>query len=386
MVKYRLAYAAVLLTDLMLVFFYGNGFLLMLLAVLMLLPLAASLLLRADLRHITVSCSARAACLAGQPLGVVIEVRQTGRILAAGRIQATLYCQNFLFGEEYTRELLLRMGQQKVELAPELCGMVQVSLSRVECFDLFGLSRVSLPLPHAKIAVVHPRTIPIEISSERAPQGYAMGDRYEQNRRGSDASEVFDLREYQSGDDVRAIHWKLSSKLGSLILREASEPSYRATCLLFDAGLRDGGRELDRKVLSAAVELGTAVSGQLIRQGEPHEMLLATSNGLQHMTVHSVAEHLTMVDQWMGLRLQETSRGGLMQFRAERMEEAFTKLVYITAGQTPEGLNTLAERLDVTVLCVAEPGVHAGTAEQGSCQILLLPADQLRNAAYHITI
>lgn len=47
-----------------------------------------------------------------------------------------------------------------------------------------------------------------------------------QNRKGSDASEMFDIRDYVPGDDIRTIHWKLSGKTDELIVRQASAPSH----------------------------------------------------------------------------------------------------------------------------------------------------------------
>lgn len=39
----------------------------------------------------------------------------------------------------------------------------------------------------------------------------AYADDGASNRRGEDRSEVYQLREYRPGDDIRQIHWKLSS-------------------------------------------------------------------------------------------------------------------------------------------------------------------------------
>lgn len=383
--KYRLVYGAALLAVLILLFCFSKGYLLALLAVLILLPVVSGLLLRRDARHIELECEARAACQTGQSLGIALRAEGRRPILAAGSMELTLSCKNYLFGEETTQYLTLPLdwAPHGVDYSPALCGMVQVSVQRAVCRDLFGLCGASLKLPGAKVAVVHPEHIPLRVTVERPPQGYAVGDRYYQNRRGSDPSEVSDLREYQPGDDVRSMHWKLSSKLGNLILRQASEPSYSTTAVLFDAGLGDGETDL----LRSAVEVGVTVSQQLIRQGEPHDMLLMTSAGLRRAEVRNSADQLAMVDQWMGLRLQEEAQGGWLEFELERMDRVYSKLIYITAGRVPEGLRGLGERMDVTALCLSmEPDAHIGTAEQGGLQILTLPADRLRSAEYHITV
>jgi len=60
-----------------------------------------------------------------------------------------------------------------------------------------------------------------------------------QNRKGTDYSEIFDLRDYRSGDDVRAIHWKLSGKLDRLVVKEASDPTRYQVVLMPDLGRED---------------------------------------------------------------------------------------------------------------------------------------------------
>lgn len=67
------------------------------------------------------------------------------------------------------------------------------------------------------------------------------------DRRGSDLTEPFRLREYAPGDSLRQIHWKLSSKLDRLVIREPGMPAAR-TLLVFwdrsgDAAARDAQAE-----------------------------------------------------------------------------------------------------------------------------------------------
>lgn len=45
------------------------------------------------------------------------------------------------------------------------------------------------------------------------------------SKKGYDATEVFELREYQPGDSIRTIHWKLSEKFDTVLVREPSDTS-----------------------------------------------------------------------------------------------------------------------------------------------------------------
>ena len=50
---------------------------------------------------------------------------------------------------------------------------------------------------------------------------------YAPGKRGSDHSEVFQLRPYEQGDSLKQVHWKASCKFDDLIVRDASFPIVR---------------------------------------------------------------------------------------------------------------------------------------------------------------
>ena len=89
-----------------------------------------------------------------------------------------------------------------------------------------------------------------------------------QNRKGNDLSEIYDIREYVPGDDIRSIHWKLSSKTENLILREASDPSHYNVVLLPDFGQDFMKEEQSENVINAAVAVGASIGQRLIRKKE----------------------------------------------------------------------------------------------------------------------
>ena len=70
--------------------------------------------------------------------------------------------------------------------------------------------------------------------SERTRNFFGDADVYDDFHPGDDASEIFDIREFQAGDRIQNIHWKLSAKTDKLIVREAEEPDLGLVVLSFD--------------------------------------------------------------------------------------------------------------------------------------------------------
>lgn len=59
---------------------------------------------------------------------------------------------------------------------------------------------------------------------------------YDENEKGNDRSEVFDIREYREGDNIRDIHWKLSSKRDFMVVKEFSKPLDNEKLIYIDFG------------------------------------------------------------------------------------------------------------------------------------------------------
>ena len=89
-------------------------------------------------------------------------------------------------------------------------------------------------------------------------------DRYSDVRRGDDRSQVFEVREYRDGDDVRNVHWRLSSKLDSLMVKEFSFPIEERCAVLLETSLAPDGsihqvKERADRVLGTFVFLASSL-------------------------------------------------------------------------------------------------------------------------------
>ena len=152
-----------------------------------------SLLLRFALSPLLPSCRVIAA--------VEIENRYTG-----GRIRLRLDT-----ADPAAEELAF-------SLPTGMCGQLRCRVLRIECRDLLGLFRIRRRLPAEMLCTVlpypaAPDTLPdLDASLETAP---ILKPKY-----GGGYSEEHELREYRPGDSVNTIHWKLSSKMDELIVRE----------------------------------------------------------------------------------------------------------------------------------------------------------------------
>lgn len=108
------------------------------------------------------------------------------------------------------------------------CGKVDLNISRVCVLDLLGL--FALPVsrkngsPSSGSVYVLPELQTRSIQTDEAADLGLDSATYSTEKPGGDPSEIFQLRDYREGDARNSVHWKLSSRMNRLIVREFGLP------------------------------------------------------------------------------------------------------------------------------------------------------------------
>ena len=204
--------------------------------------------------------------LQGQKAGLQVEFSRI-RLLPLHSVTIHLELKNRFTGETSRQNYLFRNLENSSSFLPMStadCGELSCTLLRFEVSDILGfftIRRKSLAscsctvMPQAKEAN---NPIPFDTA-------LASSDVF-RPKFGGGFAEEHDLREYRPGDASNAIHWKLSSKTDSLIVREALVPENSIIYLVLErVGEKDRGLEVLRWL-----------SGELLNREEP-QVIVADS-------------------------------------------------------------------------------------------------------------
>ena len=99
------------------------------------------------------------------------------------------------------------------------CGIVELHIDFIEVLDLFGFTKWKKPVGLRREIVILPDENKYEIQDVNSFIN-GMSEVEESNQKGSDFSEVHEIREYIPGDKMQNIHWKLSVKKDELMVKE----------------------------------------------------------------------------------------------------------------------------------------------------------------------
>lgn len=163
----------------------------------------------------------------------------------------------------------------QIELKSPYAGKIRMQIEAAYIADIFGVLRfrikkidtqnlTCLLLPRAATA---PQIQEILYSYEQSSDVYA------EDRPGQDQSNPYELRDYRNGDDIRRIHWKLSSKTENWILREGSYPvGYRLLLLMENSYEEKSGAKSPEAAIEKACGTVISLSEELTDRGISHHI------------------------------------------------------------------------------------------------------------------
>ncbi len=109
-------------------------------------------------------------------------------------------------------------GITNIPLDTSHCGSYSYKMLRLEIYDLFGFFRISRNINKDNEFLVKP----VPSMPEVMPDMY--GFKAKSLRKAKQPNtEIYDIREYQTGDPVKSIHWKMSAKKDKLLVKEPLE-------------------------------------------------------------------------------------------------------------------------------------------------------------------
>ena len=202
---------------------YSGWFGLYLLLAVITVPLLLALLSLPSALTMTLTAESAASVTKGRPCAARLRFTCRGG-MPVGRVRVRLQCVNRFTGET-ERSVHTWYGvatqSQPLALPTDQCGQLVLRVEQWECRDLLGFFSLRRRNPEPAMCTVVPSVrepdegVDFEATLSSAAQ---LRPKY-----GGGFSEEHDLREYRPGDMANSIHWKLSSKTDSLIVREALE-------------------------------------------------------------------------------------------------------------------------------------------------------------------
>lgn len=349
--KNRILYAVLLLALLLLNLYLNHAHALLLLAAAVVLPLGSVILCRRT--KDTVSMTLQAKEEEGGEEPHFQGILQNTSSFPAAVVRGDLSVQNLLTGtvvEQKLRASVAGRGRKTVRFLveePEV-GKLFATVTDLTVQDLFGL--VAYPVERVAPAelLILPPDVPADVQMMEALETAGESIRYSENEKGMDVSELFDVRDYEPGDDVRSIHWKLTAKQDKPILREFSQALNYSVILLVEL------TKASADALQACVTYASAVSRGLLEAGVLHTMAWydVSSDELLERNITNDEEQAMAELRLLSSSYHEETETSLERFLDILGTDPTSTLLYLTTVPEEELIARVAVDMPARILCV----------------------------------
>lgn len=235
-------------------------------------------------------------------------------------------------------------------LSSDYAGNISISLKNYKVLDYLKLFALKKKLNYSFKAAVLPLYYELEGDFTHNHMTISESDNYSPHKSGDDPSEVFAIRDYREGDRPQRIHWKLSTKLGRLMIKEFSDPFDCLDILFVSLCVPEHAKVL--YYIDSILECALSISYTLLLRKQPHYIAWydVTNDKCERVKVTQEKDFYEAVDGLINIRTYQINSDALMTYLAEYPRDQYTDFIYITGDFMASVLDTLGS--------VKAPGKH----------------------------
>lgn len=269
-----ISYIMLMVVTLLFTVYYRQSFFLVLFLLLCFLPVISYFTCSYGFKHITVSLASKAYMAdkpATLPLFVTIENESH---IPFTHFEITLHSFCCFYPKHQQEKLVLPAYAKKhsvnsFPITYKKSGCYQTKLLEIVSYDFLQLFRYSRPCSAQTEVQIMP-TATGEISYYNKISGEGFDEYEETSLKGNVSSNVTDVREYRPGDRLQKIHWKLSAKSDSLMVKENEATTSNRFFLLAELYSPDllSSDPKDADLLDRTIDYAFILGNELLTAGE----------------------------------------------------------------------------------------------------------------------
>lgn len=383
--KNRIAWLLVLASALALYLFENNTGTRILLLCAVVCPLCAALCVFVPRPRLSVVLEVPASVTRGKAAACTLILENAGP-LPLSLVRCTLDIRNPLTGERGGLTTISAVGARGTvatafSVEAGHCGRLAVQVTDIKILDLFGLFARSVPCQMCMAALVLPVVSPVELSLSDTADFLTDSQHYSPQRPGCDPSETFRIREYVPGDPIRQIHWKLSQKTDTVLVRELGLPVADTVLLLLETAALEGP-PVTPEDMDEMLDLLFSVSHALLARDVPHTVGWQSRDcGCEYREIYAVDD---LVELQSLLLSNEPGAGEAAAGCYGRGHIQYAHVAVFSTYLSPD-VSLLCHRNRVTVLMPGKAASQPGFIEAG-LSVVPFTGAELRHGGLHLEL
>ncbi len=260
--------------------------------------------------------------------------------IPAPRVVCEVEVENLLTAQTCVAKTVASVGSRAevkvpIYLSSSECGRIECRVKTCRVEEPFGILGRKINQSSTRRLSIMPNLQDVYMRNVLAASPLSDTTTYSPNKKGADLSEVRLLRQYEQGDEIRRIHWKLSSKLGEYIVKEPSLPLDNSILVFWDKTLYDV--DADPARADAMAEIVLAICERLVHEGI--QFNVASNNVCENRCtreyISDEGDIYELIGHLMSSPLGKSETGGIDQYKLMYGNVNCSRLIYISTGLPP---------------------------------------------------
>ncbi|MBD5132175.1 MAG: DUF58 domain-containing protein [Clostridiales bacterium] len=378
MLAKRIAYALMVLASVVTLIITDSGIALFICVFLVCLPFVSLLTLSLAKRKVKFSCKVNQSCIRGNTLRLTVKVGVTPRFFV-GTAEVVAEIENATFNKKEYKNFVfkdLSFAPHDYDYVSANSGKIVVRFVSIKLIDIFGVVKRTVKCYEIAESMVSPilfDNLQMELGVNKNESVYGENVL---PQKGHDITEIYNIRDYQAGDSLSSVHWKLSGKFDALKTKDFGSTDDRNLLVLVDMSRKKFDDEATDDMLNSVLDAAVSVSNAMIMHGYAHTVGWFDKGLFGSSDVNDADSFVQMVDKLMSIKVDEGNAESLFYLTRVPSCSVFTKIIYVTTAVNTDELKQ-SVNCDITSIVV---GNGFGEVDNGAYKIINVPYDRIATA------
>ena len=233
------------------------------------------------------------------------------------------------------------------KIKSKYCGKLIIEIQSLKIYDYLTFSSVKKKVNKSKEIIVLPQIYDLNFSSNVININSLDGEIFSKDKAGDDPSEVFNVREYVEGDKIQRIHWKLSSKVDNVMIKEYSQPIVNDSIIIVELCESENNINTIQGIIETAISL----SHMLLSYNYIHYICWYDKNKdfFNKIIINSEEDMLGVACELLSLRPYTDDILSLKHYNIEKGSEEYSRKFYVTSNIPKKNIMDIKENENMDI-------------------------------------
>lgn len=352
MIKTKIIYFFIIIGTFLFAILYSDYFPLAIFIITLVLPIILNIIIRIIKKSISLDIkSIDVAQNKNDGIKVKILIKNNS-IFPAVNGELKLCYYNKFSGNKEIEYINFPINSKETEsidfkIKSKYCGKLIIEIQSLKIYDYLTFSSVKKKLNKSKEIIVLPQIYDLNFSSNVININSLEGETFSKDKAGDDPSEVFNVREYVEGDKIQRIHWKLSSKVDNVMIKEYSQPIVHDSIIIVEFCENENNINTIQGIIETAISL----SHMLLSYNYIHYICWYDKNKdfFNKIIINSEEDMLGVACELLSLKPYTDDVLSLKHYNIEKGSEEYSRKFYVTSNIPKKNIMDIKENENMDI-------------------------------------